>query len=108
MTAYVRGEAEFNEDEVLALISQNIPLDQEGQAESILVGQNSFEVDGLTFQRYNHKIDSPTGGVQMAIYYFQTNNAYFTITTNVPYDEREGDLAKTFQAVLQSIEVVEQ
>jgi hypothetical protein len=106
LTAYVKGEAEFNEDEVLALISQNIPLSQDG-AESILMGQSSFEVDGLTIQRYTHKINSANGEVQLSYYYFQTDSAYYTIMADFPYDEREDRVAEQFQAVLQSITVLE-
>ena len=107
LTAYVKGEAEFNEDEVLALISENIPLSQETGAESILMGQSTFEVDGLTIQRYNHKIGASPGEVQLSYYYFQTDNAYYTIMADFPYGEREDRTAEQFQAVLQSIDVVE-
>jgi hypothetical protein len=107
MTAYVKGEAEFNEDEVLALISQSIPLDQEGRVKSILIGQNSYTIDGLSVQRFNHKIASSNDEVQLSCYYFQTENAYYTIMADFPYDERDGEAAQTFQAVLNSIEVVE-
>jgi hypothetical protein len=105
LTAYVKGEAEFDEDEVLALISENIPLSQDG-AESILMGQSSFEVDGLTIQRFNHKINSGSGEVQLSYYYFRTDSAYYTIMADFPYDEREDRVAEQFQAVLQSITVV--
>lgn len=105
LTAYVKGEAEFEEDEVLALISQNIPLNRENAAESILMGQSNFEVDGLTIQRYNHKINSPGGEVQLSYYYFQTENAHYTIMADFPYDEREDRVAEQLQAVLETISV---
>ena len=106
LTAYVKGEAEFDEDEVLALISENIRLSQDG-AESILMGQSTFEVDGLTIQRYTHKINSANGEVQLSYYYFQTGSAYYTAMADFPYDEREDRVAEQFQAVLQSITVLE-
>lgn len=106
LTAYVKGEAEFDEDEVLALISENIRLSQDG-AESILMGQSSFDVDGLSIQRYTHKINSANGEVQLSYYYFQTDSAYYTAMADFPYDEREDRVAEQFQAVLQSITVVE-
>lgn len=106
MTAYVKGEAEFDEDEVLALISENIRLSQDG-TESILMGQSSFEVDGLSVQRFTHKIDSANGEVQLSYYYFQTDSAYYTVMADFPYEEREERVAEQFQAVLQSITVVE-
>ncbi len=107
INAFVKGEAEFNEDEVLALISQNIILSEEANAESILMGQSTFEVDGLTIQRYNHKISSDAGDVQLSYYYFQTSNAYYTIMAHFPYDEREGGVAEDLQVVIRSIEVVD-
>lgn len=108
LTAYVKGEAEFDEEEVLALISDNIPLNQQNNAESILMGQSTFEVNGVTIQRFTHKINSPaTGEVQLTYYYFQTENAYYTVMADFPYDEREGRVAEQFQAVLQSITTVE-
>lgn len=107
LTAYIKGEAEFEEDAVLALISQNIPLDQEGAAESILMGQTSFEVDGLTIKRFNHKLASTIGEVQLSYYYFQTENAYYTIMANFPYDERDGETAQEFQKILESVEVLD-
>jgi hypothetical protein len=106
LTAYVKGEAEFDENEVLALISENIPLSQDG-AESILMGQTSLDVNGLTIQRYTHKINSANGEVQLSYYYFQTDSAYYTIMADFPYDEREDRVAEQFQAVLQSITVVD-
>jgi hypothetical protein len=107
LTAYVKGEAEFDEDEVIALISQNITLSEENNDESILMSQNSFDVNSLNIQRYDHKIPSGNGDVQMSIYYFQTEGAYYTIMTDFPYDEREGKVAEQFQQVLQSMQVVE-
>jgi hypothetical protein len=106
MMAYIKGEAEFEEDEVLALISQNISLSDETDAESILIGQTSFDVNGLTIRRYNHKISTDAGDMQMSIYYFQTDNANYTIMTHFPYDEREGEVAEQFQSVLESIQVI--
>lgn len=107
LTAYVKGEAEFNEDEVLALISQNITLSEENNAETILMGQTSFTIDDLTIQRYNHKINLPAGEVQLSYYYFQTDKAYYTIMADFPYDERNGDVAEQFQIVLESITVLD-
>ena len=107
LTAYVKGEAAFEEDEVLALISQNISLSQENNAESILMGQSSFDVNGLTIQRFDHKIPSATGDVQLSYYFFQTDNAYYTIMADFPYDEREDRTAEQFQRVLQSITIAE-
>ena len=106
LTAYVKGEAEFDEDEVLALISENIRLSQDG-AESILMGQSSFDVDELTIQRFTHKINSANGEVQLSYYYFQTDSAYYTAMADFPYDEREDRVAEQFQALLQSITVLE-
>ena len=91
---------------MLALISENIRLSQDG-AESILMGQSSFDVDGLSIQRYTHKINSANGEVQLSYYYFQTDSAYYTAMADFPYDEREDRVAEQFQAVLQSITVVE-
>lgn len=107
INAFIKGEAEFNEDEVLALISQNIILSEEEDAESILMGQSTFEVDGLTIQRFNHKINSAAGEVQLSYYYFQTDNAYYTIMAHFPYDEREEGPAEELQEVIRSITVVE-
>jgi hypothetical protein len=107
LTAYIKGEAEFKEDEVLALVSENIPISVEEQAESILMGQNSFEVNGLRLQRFDHKIYSSTGEMQMSIIYFQTDSAYYLIKADYPYNERDGETAQEFQKILESIVVIE-
>jgi len=107
LTAYIKGEAEFEEDEVLTLVSDSIPINVEEQAESILIGQNSFEVNGLNLQRFNHKIYSSAGEIQMSIIYFQTEGAYYIIMANYPYDERDGETAQEFQVMLESIKVLD-
>ena len=107
LTAYIKGEAEFEEDEVLALVSDSIPINVEEQAESILMGQNSFEVNGLNLQRFNHKIYSSAGEMQMSIVYFQTEGAYYLIMANYPYDERDGETAQEFQVMLETIKVLD-
>lgn len=106
LTAYIKGQAEFDEDAVLTLISQNITLSEEQNTETILMGQNSFDVDDVTIQRFNHKIPTSTGEVQLSYFYFQTEGAYYTIMTNFPYEESDGKVAETFQKMLQGIEVV--
>ncbi|MDY6845615.1 MAG: hypothetical protein SVP52_00565 [Chloroflexota bacterium] len=107
LTAYIKGEAEFEEDEVLTLVSDNIPISAEERAESILMGQNNFDVNGLNLQRFNHKIYSSAGEMQMSIIYFQTDSAYYLIMANFPYDERDAETAQEFQAMLESIKVLD-
>ena len=107
LTAYIKGEAEFEENEVLALVSDNIPISAEEQAESILMGQNIFDVNGLKLQRFDHKIYSSAGEMQMSIIYFQTERAYYLIMADFPYDERDDETAKEFQIMLSSIQVLE-
>ena len=107
LTAYIKGEAEFEENEVLALVSDNIPISAEEQAESILMGQNIFDVNGLKLQRFDHKIYSSAGEMQMSIVFFQTDSAYYLIMADFPYDERDDETAKEFQMILSSIQVLE-
>lgn len=107
LTAYIKGTADFDQDEVLAYISQAIPLNQAGTEETLLMGQSTFEVAGLTFQRYNHMIPAPLSEVQMSIYYLETERAHYVFITDFPYAEREGDTAEQFDLLLQSIKVIE-
>ena len=107
LSIHIKNMADFDRDEFIAQISQNIPLNPAGSDTSAFLGEQTFEVDGLNIQRFNHKIESPTREAQVSIFSLETDNAHYTFFTNFDFDEREGDVAKTFDLLLGSIEVVE-
>jgi hypothetical protein len=106
LTAYVKGEAEFDKDELLTYISESISLNEQGTVRTILMDRESIEGDGLTIQRYNHKITNPEREIQMSIFYLETDGAYYVFIYSVPYEQRDGNVATAFRQVLETIEMI--
>jgi len=107
LTIMIKDEAEFDKFELLSIITQSMTLSEIGDMETIFVGQHSIEVDGLTLQRYNHKFSIGKEAVQMSFIFFETENAYYLFVTELPYDERNGGVARDFTRLLESIEVTQ-
>ena len=103
LTAYVKDEADFDKEEILAYISEAISVVEDDSIKSILIGQTSTEINGVSIQRFNHKITNPERDIQMAIFFLESNHAYYLIIYSVPYEEKEGEFAMTFQKVLETI-----
>jgi len=107
LTIHLKETSGFDKTGFLALASQSITLNQSGTEKTIMMGQNTFDVDGLTFQRYNHKFLIGEDEVQMSFLFFETDSAYYVFVTELPYDEREGDVATLLDLMIGSIEVIE-
>ena len=72
------------------------------------MGQNTFTVDGLQVQRFNHKVFVGEEELQLSFYFFETNQAYYTFLTEFRYDEREdGEAPQNFELLFESIEVLD-
>ena len=106
LTVNIKEISDFDKNEFLTFASDNIVLNRSGGEETIMMGQNSFEVDTLTIQRFNHKLFIGDQAVQMSIYFFETDNAFYSFITELPYDEREGQVAQNFNLLLNSLEEI--
>lgn len=104
LTVNIKGISDFEKTEFLTFASQNITLNQSGEEETIMMGQNTFEVGDLTLQRFNHKLFIGQNEIQMSIFFFETDSAYYIFITELPYDEREGEVAEQFDLLLNSLE----
>lgn len=107
LTAYIKDRSEFNKPEFLSFASQNITLNPSGTEETLMMGQNTFEVDDLSVQRFNHKVFIGEDEIQMSIFFFETDSAYYAFISEFPYDEREGQAAKNFDRLIESIEIID-
>jgi len=104
LTVNIKALSDFDKNEFLTFASQNITLNPSGGEETIMMGQNTFEVEELTIQRFNHKLFIGDQEVQMSIYFFETDSSAYSFITELPYDEREGDVAEEFNLLLNSLE----
>ncbi len=107
LTVSIKALSDFDKNEFLTFASQNITLNPSGGEETIMMGQNSFEVDGLTIQRFNHKLFIGEQEVQMSIYFFETDSSAYSFITELPYDERQGEVAAQFDLLLNSLEEID-
>jgi len=105
LTIFVKGEADFDKDAYLSFISKDITLNQSGSEQTLLIGQNTFEVNGLSIKKINHKFQIGEEEVQMSFLFLETDTAYYTFVIELPYDERNSDTAKTFNQLIESIEI---
>ena len=106
LTVNIKEISDFDKNEFLTFASENIVLNPSGGEQTIMMGQNAFEVDGITIQRFNHKLFIGEGEVQMSIYFFETDSAFYSFITELPYAEREGEVAQAFDLLLNSIEEI--
>jgi hypothetical protein len=106
MTINIKEISDFSKQDFLNFASANITLNQTGGEQTLMMGQNSFDVNGITVQRFNHKLFIGEKEVQMSIFFFETDSAYYSFITELPYDEREGDVASEFDLLLNSIEQI--
>ena len=106
LTINIKEISDFSKPDFLTFASQNITLNQTGSEETIMMGQNSFEVDGIRIERFNHKLFVGEQEIQMSIYFFETDSAYYSFISELPYAEREGEVAQRFDLLLNSIEEI--
>ena len=106
LTVNIKAVSNFSKPEFLSFASSNILLNRTGGEETIMMGQNTIEVGELSIQRFNHKLFIGEQEVQMSIYFFETDSAYYAFITELPYAEREGDVANQFNLLLNSLEEI--
>jgi len=106
LTVNLKALSDFDKNEFLTFASQNITLNPSGGEETIMMGQNTFEVEDLTIQRFNHKLFIGEEEVRMSLFFFDTKSAYYTFITELPYAEREGEVAEQFDLLLNSLEEI--
>ena len=104
LTVKIKEISDFNKNEFLSFASQSITLNQSGDEATIMMGQNTFEAGDVTIQRFNHKVFIGEQEIQMSIFFFETDSAYYTFITELPYDQREGDVAEQFDLILNNLE----
>ena len=107
LTIYLKGESDFDPNEFTSFTSQDITLNQSGSQKTIFLGEDSFDVDGLTIQRYKHLFFIGEEDDLMTFLYFETEGAYYAFITEMPYGEQEGEMAEQFSLLINSIEVID-
>lgn len=105
LIAYIKGTSTFSEDEFMSLIEGSFPLSQDGSQSALFLGQDTFRVNRINMQQYNHLIRTATGEVQMSTTFFETDSAYFTFITNFPYNNTENEAVESFDLMLRSVAV---
>jgi hypothetical protein len=103
LIAHIKGISTFSKEAFLDLMGGDITLSQDGTQTALFLGQESFRVNRLKVDRYNHLIATALGEVQMSAYYFETDGAYFTFITNFPYSEAENEAIDNFELLLGSV-----
>jgi hypothetical protein len=106
LTIQIKGESDFDKQEFVNFVSQSIALNETGEETTILMGQNNFKVGSLTMNRYNHKFFIGEEEEQLSFIFFETESAYYYFASELPYAEREGDVAQQLDLLIQSIEVI--
>ncbi len=107
LTANIKGQSDFDKNDFIGFASQSITLNESGTEETLMMGQNSFEVNGITIRRFNHKLFIGEQDVQMSFLFFETEGAYYTFVIEMPYDERDGKMAAQFDLLVSSLKVID-
>jgi hypothetical protein len=103
LIAHIKGPSTFNKEAFLDLTSGDISLSPDGSQTAKLIGQDSFRVNRLKVEAFNHLITTTLGDVEMSTYFFETDSAYFTFITNLPYGAPESEINQNFDLLLRSI-----
>lgn len=106
LIAHIKGASTFSSEAFFDVISGDIALSQDGSQTALLLGKESFRVNRLNVDRFNHLIATAFGEVQMSTYFFETDSAYFTFITNFPYGETENETIENFELLLGSVEKI--
>lgn len=104
LVAHIKGTSSFNKEAFFDLTSRDIPLGQERGQSAVLLSQDTFRVNRLEVNQFNHLISSPLGEVQMSTAFFETDSAYFTFITSFPYGDNDFEAVKNFDLLLRSLE----
>ncbi len=107
LTIQIKGQADFDKQEFLDLVSQSMTLNETGSEKTILMGQNNFKVGSLTLYRYDHKFFIGDAEEQLSFIFFETDGAYYYFASELPYAERDGETAQQLDQLIQSITVIQ-
>lgn len=105
LTINIKDEASFDKEGFLSLVSQNITLNEYGTEESLLTKTDTLEMNGLTGQRFTHKVIIDDEDYQLTIVFLETDSAYYAFISEFPYQERRGEIADTYNLMLETIEI---
>ncbi|NLN69980.1 MAG: hypothetical protein GX142_04240 [Chloroflexi bacterium] len=103
LIAHIKGIDTFNKESFFEVTGQDIPLSRDGDRAALFLGQESFRVNRIKIDRFNHLITSVQDEVQMSTYFFETDGAYFTFITNFPYDMEDNEAVDNFSLLLSSL-----
>jgi len=106
LTIHIKGEASFDKEGFLSLVSQSITLNESGTEGSLLTETDAIEMNGLTAQRFTHKVIIDDEDYQLMIVFLETDSAYYAFISEFPYQERRGEIADTYNLMLESIEII--
>ncbi len=104
LTIHTKDITNFDKKAYLASVGRDMVLTETGSEKTMLMSQNILEVNDLTIQRFNHKFYIGEDEVQLSFLFFETDSAYYSFAIELPYDERDGDVADLFNKLLGSIE----
>jgi hypothetical protein len=102
--AHIKGPSTFSKEAFLDLTSGDISLSPDGSQTAKLIGRDSFRVNRLKVEEFNHLLTTSLGDVEMSTYFFETDSAYFTFITNLPYGAPESEINQNFDLLLRSVE----
>jgi len=104
LTIVLKDVADFDPQAFINFASEDIILNQSGTEKTIFLGQETVEVNDLEAEQYNHLFFIGEDEVRMSFLFFETENAYYTFITELPYQEKEGEVAQQFDLLINSIE----
>jgi len=107
LVAHIKGISTFDKEAFIELSSGDIPLGQERGQSAVLISKDTFKVNQLEVNKFNHLISSPLGEVEMSTAFFETDSAYFTFITSFPYRESDFEAAENFDLLLRSLKLTD-
>ncbi|HOM68106.1 MAG TPA: hypothetical protein PLA02_00650 [Brevefilum fermentans] len=103
LVAHIKEKSTFSKEAFVELTGSDIPLSIDGSRSALFLGLESFRVNRIKVERYNHLIKSVNGNVHMSTYFFETDSAYFIFITNFPYEQAENETLDNFGLLLESL-----
>jgi hypothetical protein len=103
LVAHIKGPSTFDKEAFFDLTSGDIALSPDGSQTAKLIGRDSFRVNRLKMEEFNHLITTSLGDVEMSTYFFETDSAYFILISNLPYGAPESEFNQHFDLMLNSI-----
>lgn len=103
LIAHIKDTSSFSKEAFFDLTSGDIPISMDGNQFAVLLEQDSFRVNRIKMDEFNHLIATSQGEVEMSTYFFETDSAYFTFITNFPYGQTENEAIENFELMLGSV-----